>query len=172
MLESPEVPRRRSAGSVLAFYGASAAASALGRAATGRVSRNPWYRALRKPRWQPPRQAFPIVWTALYVLGAASGHRVWRAPEGPARRRALALWGAQLALNAAWSPIFFRLRRPRAALVDAVALTATLAAYAVSARRVDRRAGWLAVPYVGWSAFAVALNAAIVRRNRGTIALR
>jgi translocator protein len=156
----------------LGFFGATAAASALGRAATGRVARNPWYRGLRKPRWQPPRQAFPVVWTTLYAMAAVSGHRVWRAPEGRARRRALALWGGQLVLNAAWSPLFFRLRRPRAALADAVALTTMLGAYAASARRVDRRAAWLVVPYLGWSAFAVALNATIVLLNRRTLARR
>jgi tryptophan-rich sensory protein len=32
--------------------------------------------------------------------------------------------------------------------------------------RVDRRAGGVLLPYLGWTAFLTALNAAIVRRNR------
>lgn len=172
MDETLTVGRRSSPLAALGFFGATAAASTLGRAATGRPRRDPWYRALRKPRWQPPSAAFPIVWTGLYALTATSGHRVWCARSGRHRSRALALWGTQLVLNAAWSPLFFGLRRPRAALADAAALTAVVGAYTATARRVDRAAAWMVAPYLAWSAFAVALNAGIVGRNRRTLARR
>ena len=155
--------RARSLGAGALFAGATFAAAALG--ARSSSARSPWYRALEKPPWQPPPAAFPPVWTALYALTAASGWRTWRS-RGPGRRRALALWGAQLAVNAAWSPIFFGLRRPRAALVDAALLVPAIAAYALAARRADRVAAALVLPYLGWSAFALVLNAEIVRRNR------
>jgi tryptophan-rich sensory protein len=37
-----------------------------GGAATGRDVNSQWYLRLRKPSYQPPRQAFPIVWPLLY----------------------------------------------------------------------------------------------------------
>lgn len=161
----PPPTRARSAAALAAFGGLAAAASALGARATGSPRLRPWYRALSKPRWQPPSSAFPVVWTALYGLMTVSAWRVWRRGRGAPRRRALAWWGAQLALNAAWSPLFFGLRRPRAALVDAALLAAAVPAYAAAAHRVDREAAWLVAPYVGWAAFAAALNGAIVARN-------
>jgi tryptophan-rich sensory protein len=96
---------------------------------------------------------------------SVSAWRVWRHGAAPARGRALRWWGAQLALNAAWSPLFFGLRRPRAALVDAVALAGAVGRYVGAARRADRAAAWLVLPYLGWACFAVALNAEIVRRT-------
>lgn len=146
------------------FAGATAAVSALGAAATRRSVQSRWYRRLEKPRYQPPSAAFPPVWTALYALMATSGYRVWRS-RSPVRRRALALWSAQLALNGAWSPVFFGARRTRAALGVLAALLPVVGAYAWKARRVDRAAAVLMLPYLGWSGFALVLNASIVRRN-------
>jgi tryptophan-rich sensory protein len=125
-----------------------------------------WYRGLRKPPFQPPDWVFGPVWTGLYALIGLSGYRVWRARRSRARTSALRLWGAQLALNAAWSPLFFRAHAPRMALVDCGLLFAASALYARSASRVDRKAARLAVPYAGWVLFATMLNAAIVQRNR------
>ena len=49
---------------------ATAATAAAGGTATDPDSR--WYRRLRKPDWQPPAIAFPVVWTALYADLAVS----------------------------------------------------------------------------------------------------
>jgi translocator protein len=155
----------RSSAALAGFGTLAAGAAALGARATGRPGLQPWYRALAKPPWQPPPSAFPAVWTTLYVLMSVSAWRVWRRDRGPARRGALRWWGVQLGLNAAWSPLFFGLRRPRTALVDAALLVLAVGQYARASRRVDRTAGWLVVPYLGWAAFAAALNAEIVRRN-------
>lgn len=124
-----------------------------------------WYRGLDKPPFQPPDAAFAPVWTALYASIAISGWRVWRTPSSPARTGALALWGTQLAANAAWTPTFFGARRPRAALGVLATQLTSAAAYAATAARVDRPAAALVTPYLAWSTFAGALNAEIVRRN-------
>lgn len=124
-----------------------------------------WYRALDKPRWTPPDWVFPVAWTPLYALIAASGWRVWRAPDSRARSRALVLWGTQLGLNAAWTPLFFGRRSPEAGLVDVGLLLPSIAAYTVQAAKVDKPAAWMMAPYLGWVSFATALNADIVRRR-------
>ena len=149
------------------------AALAFGVAAVGAISMRSkgrpdgrWFRRLRKPSFQPPNEVFGPVWTVLYGAIAYSGHRIWRAPASPQRTRALALWSAQLALNGAWTPIFFGARRPALALADLVALDVAAGAYALSSRRVDRRASLAVVPYLGWLAFATALNAGIVAGNQ------
>ena len=158
--------RPRPALALAAFALATAVAPALG-ALVGprRPATRRWYRRLEKPPFTPPERAFGPVWSVLYPAIAVSGWRVWRAADGEARTRALALWGAQLALNAAWSPLFFRERRLRASLLDIGAMLGASTAYAVAAARVDRPAAALVVPYAGWLLLATAVNAEIAWRN-------
>lgn len=124
-----------------------------------------WYKSLKKPAFQPPNWVFGPVWTALYGTIAYSGWRIYKAPKSAERTRALALWGTQLALNAAWTPLFFGARKPGVALVDMAALDAAAVAYVAAARKVDTRAAASLAPYLAWIGFASALNTAIVAKN-------
>src|SRR5689334_16160857 len=112
--------------------GCTAAAALLGAAAPP----DRWFRKLRKPSFQPPDAVFAPVWTVLYGMIAASGFRVLRAPRSPQRSRAVRAWGTQLALNAAWSPLFFRAHQPSVALLDLGFLIAATRRYIREARRV------------------------------------
>jgi benzodiazapine receptor len=146
------------------FGGATAVAAALGgRAST--TGRGRWYKSLKKPPGQPPPEVFGPVWTTLYGLMSVSALRVFRTPPSPARSRALRIWWGQLALNGAWSPLFFGAHRARLALVDLVALTAAVGDYTRTAAKVDRPAAWLMAPYLGWLGYAGWLNLGIIRRN-------
>src|SRR5690606_19499669 len=71
-----------------------------------------WYAALEKPDFNPPNWVFGPVWTALYVMIAVAGWRIWLAAP---RSAAMRLWQAQLLLNFAWSPVFFTLQMTGAA---------------------------------------------------------
>jgi benzodiazapine receptor len=145
-----------------AFGGLTVAASALG----ARVSKPKlWYRSLRKSKATPPSWLFGPVWTALYAAIASSGYRAWSRPASPERSRALKLWGLQLLLNAAWSPLFFGARKPKAAAAVVGALVPAIAAYSLTTRKVDKPASALMLPYLGWSLFAAYLNGQIVRKN-------
>jgi len=146
----------------LAGFGAVTA----GAAALGAQARpGAWYRGLRKPWFQPPSWVFAPVWTGLYVLIAASGYRVWRAPSSSERTTALGFWGAQLGLNAAWSLLFFGKQDPQAALLDIGLLRVSIDAYTRAAEKVDPAARWMMAPYRSWVSFATLLNAEIVRKN-------
>ena len=123
----------------------------------------PWYEGLRKPPGTPPDQVFAPVWTLLYAALAVAGWLVWRAAGWS---RALALWGAQLALNGAWSWLFFGLQRPGLALAEIFVLWAAVAATLAAFRRIRPAAGWLLAPYLAWAGFAVWLNAGIWLLNR------
>jgi tryptophan-rich sensory protein len=123
-----------------------------------------WYRNLSKSPLNPPDWVFAPVWTVLYALIAFSGWRVFR-KRVPGRASALALWGGGLLANAAWSPLFFGLRRPKAALADLNATLLLTSAYFQKARKVDAPAAWMVLPYLGWLSFADMLNEEIVRKN-------
>ncbi|MBS0364059.1 MAG: tryptophan-rich sensory protein [Proteobacteria bacterium] len=124
-----------------------------------------WYVGLHKPAFTPPNWLFGPVWTALYLLMALAAWRVWRA-AGPVERRApLGLYAAQLALNLAWSVLFFGLRRPDLALGEIALLLAAILATIYAFARIDRWAAGLMVPYAAWVAFASALNFEVWRLN-------
>jgi tryptophan-rich sensory protein len=124
-----------------------------------------WYRALRKPPWQPPPPAYGLVWTPLYADLAVVGARTLdRLPDGERRdyRRALV---ANLVLNAGWNWLFFRARRPWLAVVECAALTASSADLVRRTARSEPGAAAALAPYPLWCAFATALTAALARRN-------
>ena len=78
---------------------------------------------------------------------------------------ALGLCFVQLALNLAWSILFFGLQLIAAALADILLLVALIAATALAFWRVDRRAGLLLLPYLLWVGYASLLNGAIWLMN-------
>lgn len=125
-----------------------------------------WYPGLTKPAWNPPNAVFGPVWTLLYLMMAVAAWLVWRRRDRSAIKTALALFGLQLALNVAWSLIFFGLQRPGVALFEIVLLWLAIAATLGAFTRVSRTAGYLLVPYLAWVSFAAALNFAIWRLNR------
>ena len=124
-----------------------------------------WYATLRKPSFNPPSWIFGPVWTALYLAMAVAGWLVWREAGLDGGFRALALFFVQLALNLAWSGIFFALRSPGWAMVEIVALWSAILVTMLLFFRHSTLAGWLLVPYLIWVSFAAVLNAAIVRLN-------
>ncbi|OHV62278.1 TspO/MBR family protein [Pseudofrankia sp. BMG5.36] len=145
---------------------ATAGAAALGAAATSPGSA--WYRALDKPAWQPPPAAFSAVWTPLYAsIAFAAARGLDAGSDDRRRRRPRRVFAVDLALDAGWTPLFFRARRPRWALAEIAALNAANAALLSHARRADRLAGAALLPYLAWTGFATALNAAIAARNPG-----
>jgi translocator protein len=143
-----------------------AATGPVGAAVVGGLATDPdseWFRSLAKPAWYPPPQAFGVVWTGLYAgLGWAAGE-VLAKGAGPTFARAYA---ANLLLNTAWTPLFFRAHRPWPAAVDSAVLTASTVDLARRAARVSAPAAAALVPYAAWTAFATALTVAIARRNR------
>ena len=125
-----------------------------------------WYAGVHKPPFNPPNAIFGPVWTTLYILMALAAWRVWRVDTNArARRTALGLYAVQLALNLAWSLIFFGLHRPGWAFGDIAVLFAAIIATALAFARVDRLAGAMLIPYAAWVAFASVLNFEIWRLN-------
>jgi len=126
-----------------------------------------WYSTLAKPALTPPSWVFAPAWTLLYALMALAAFIVWRRSRGPARRAALLAFALQLALNLAWSPLFFTLHRPDLAFVDLVAMWIAIAATIVLFARVSRPAAWLLSPYLAWVTFAGYLNLGVWLLNAG-----
>jgi translocator protein len=124
-----------------------------------------WYRTLNKPSWTPPNTVFGPVWNVIYMLMAIAGWMVWARMGFAGLRTEVILFVVQLALNPLWTYVFFCIHRPDLSLIIAVLLWLTVAAMAALFWRVRKMAGYLLFPYLGWLAFAIALNFAIWRMN-------
>lgn len=125
-----------------------------------------WYAALDKPSWTPPGYLFGPVWTVLYVMMATAAWMVWNDSDPKVVRWPLILFAVQLGLNAAWTPLFFGLRRPDLAFVVLLALLVALTVTIALFRRVRVAAALLLMPYLAWCAFAAALNYRIWMMNQ------
>ena len=77
----------------------------------------------------------------------------------------MAAYATQLALNLAWSFLFFGGRMPGVALAEIVLLFAAIIVNAVLFWRIDRVTGWMLAPYAAWVTFAGVLNLALWRLN-------
>jgi len=122
-----------------------------------------WYASLAKPGFVPPNWVFPVAWTILYIMIAVAGWRTFRRdPSG----KAMLVWFAQLALNFAWSIVFFGMHQLFWALVVILALLASIIMNMVWFSRFSRTGAWLLLPYLLWVSFASVLNLNIYLLNR------
>jgi tryptophan-rich sensory protein len=123
------------------------------------------YARLDQPSWAPPSSVFGPVWTLLYVMMALAAWLVWRSGSWAQTRPALSLYGVQLVLNAAWTPLFFGLGWRGVALAELSVLLVVLIATVVLFWRRSRIAAALLLPYLAWSMFAWCLNFAVWQLN-------
>lgn len=126
-----------------------------------------WYPTLAKPAGTPPSWVFGPVWSTLYFLMGTAAWLIYRQRSAANVTLALALFFAQLALNVAWSFVFFGLRQPGFALVEILLLLAAIIATIVSFSPLSRLAVWLMTPYLVWVLYATYLNFGIWRLNYG-----
>jgi tryptophan-rich sensory protein len=121
-----------------------------------------WYQTLNKPSWNPPPWIFGPVWTLLYLGMAVAAWLVWkRGGQG----QALRLYLVQLALNAAWTPVFFGAHQLGAAFIVIVCMWIAIFLTQRAFQAVSRPAGLLLVPYLAWVSFASVLNFTLWRLN-------
>jgi tryptophan-rich sensory protein len=124
-----------------------------------------FYQQLRLPEWAPPAWLFGPVWTLLYLLMGVAAWLVWREHEFRNAAAALGLFFVQLAANALWSWIFCAWREGGWALADICLLLALIICTIFAFWRLNAMAATLLLPYLGWTAFATALNYSIWRLN-------
>jgi tryptophan-rich sensory protein len=128
---------------------------------------NAWFEGLVKPFFMPPGWVFGVVWPVLYLLMGISLAIVLAEPPSPRRKVALVLFFVQLALNFAWSPIFFAAHDIALAKIVIFIMAALAAAAAGQFMRLRKPAGLLLIPYLAWLVFAATLNSTIEELNPG-----
>jgi len=119
---------------------------------------NGWFDALQKPALMPPGWVFGAAWTLLYILIGLALALILHARGARGRGLAIGLFLAQLALNYAWSPIFFALHETGLAFIVIVLMIILAALTALLFARIRRAAGLLMLPYLAWLFFAAFLT--------------
>ena len=124
-----------------------------------------WFQSLEKPAIFPPPMWFGIVWPALYAMMGLALALVCAAWGARGRTIAIVFFALQLAVNLAWSPVFFGLHDIRAALIVIGVLDVLVLVTIVLFWRVRRVAALLLLPYLAWIAFATLLNWEFLKAN-------
>ena len=126
----------------------------------------PWYRALKKPSWQPPDWAFGPAWSIILGLAGWAAYMAYVAATNDAQRTSvIILFAVNFVAHFAWSPLFFKYKRPDLALIEVVFLWTSCLLLCVVLRPISVTASWLVAPYLARVSFAAMLNLAIVRLN-------
>lgn len=158
------------AGTIAGTALAAAATAAIGGLAS-RPAQSTWYEKLKKPPYQHPRQAFPIVWPMLYadiaVTSAATLDELEERGQQQQRRAYLVALVTNLVLNGSWSWLFFNQRRLGTSAIAAAALTASSADLTRRSMAVKGSKAAPLAAYPAWCAFATALSTHIWALNRG-----
>jgi translocator protein len=134
-------------------------------AVAGSGEDNAWFAALAKPAFMPPGWVFGAVWTILYVLLGLALAMLLHARGAHRRGRALALFLVQIALNLAWSPLFFAFHQVDWALMTIGAMVVLTIALVILVWPIRRLAALLLLPYLAWLCFAALLTAEIKGLN-------
>lgn len=163
MVDSYQPTRSKNVIALAISLGAVVVASTLGGLASATSAED--YRRLEQPSWAPPSWVFGPVWTVLYTMMAVAAWLVWRSGPWSQTRPALTAYGAQLVLNAGWTPLFFGLGWRGIAFAELSVLWLILVGTVVLFFRRTAVAGWLLIPYLAWSTFALCLNFAVWQLN-------
>jgi len=142
---------------------------------TSRSSQGLWYKSLYQPPFSPPSGLYGVVWPMLYLgmgwashLGVNAFDRALTPSTTEHAYDGITLYYAQLLLNLAWSPIFFRGKEPGLALIDSAALFATSLKMTTKLHKAtDGASTWFLAPYCAWIGFTTYVNAGIWWINRG-----
>ncbi|MEW5297343.1 MAG: hypothetical protein WDW36_000558 [Sanguina aurantia] len=126
-----------------------------------------WYDGIKKPRWNPPKWAFPAVWIPLKLMQVASLFLVLK-KTGFSGRAVLpfSIFGAHLLLGNRWNVIFFGEHKLRRSLDYMAIFYGSIAATAAAFYPISPAAAVLMMPTQVWVTIAAALNYSIVQLNK------
>lgn len=132
---------------------------------------NLWFDRLEKPAIMPPGWVFPFAWTILYIMMGCALAFILNARGAKWRGVAILVFLVQLALNLAWSPVFFAMHRIMLAfgLIVAIFVWASLAT--LMFWHIRRVAALLMLPYLVWLLFAGLLNWQVHQLNPNGLTL-
>ncbi|MBR4868827.1 MAG: tryptophan-rich sensory protein [Clostridia bacterium] len=123
------------------------------------------FEQVNQPPLSPPGWLFPVVWTLLYLFMGIASYLVIESGYPARSKTAFTVYGVQLVFNFVWSIIFFTLQAYWVAFIWLIALWLLILLNIVLFYRLNKKAGYLLIPYLLWVTFAGYLNAAVAVLN-------
>ena len=121
-----------------------------------------FYQTLERPFFAPPSWLFPVVWTILYLLMGISYYIVRNQSDNPLIKQIFYL---QLFFNLLWPIIFFMFEQLLLSSIWIIGLDILIIVMILIFIQVDKKAGYLQIPYLLWTLFATVLNISIYILN-------
>lgn len=120
------------------------------------------YKTMTKPALAPPAVVFPLAWTTLYILMGTATYLISMAYATDSDKKIASIsYLIQLGMNFFWPIFFFNMKLYVFSFVWLIIMYIVIITCTIYYFRIDKKAGWLMIPYNIWMAFAAYLNAAI-----------
>ena len=123
------------------------------------------YQEMYRPPLSPPGWVFPVVWTGLFAMMGTASYLIARLPESEEKKKALTLYGIQLAVNFLWPVFFFNAGWYLFSFAWLLLLWYLVYLCTKAFYHLSEKAGYLMIPYLVWLTFAGYLNFAIFLLN-------
>jgi len=124
---------------------------------TSQNTSSDWYESIR-PSITPPNWVFPVVWNVLFFLIAIALYFSWIGSDKKQKKNIMFVYGINFFLNIFWSFLYFSLKNPRIAFFELIVLWLSIVSMIVVSYKIDKKAGYLLIPYLLWVSFAGILN--------------
>ncbi len=121
------------------------------------------YEFLIKPPFAPPKLAFPIAWSIIYLLMGISYYKINK--NSDISKREMVVYYSQLIVNALWSIIFFVFKLRLIAVLWIILLDILVIWMITLFYKKDKASAYLNIPYLLWILFATYLTTGIYVLN-------
>ncbi|MEH1867986.1 MAG: TspO/MBR family protein [Nostoc sp.] len=111
-----------------------------------------WFANLSRPRWLVFEPLIPIIWTVIFVCGAASAYVVWeKNPGSPITWLLMALYILVEIITVAYIPIMLRFRSLKAGEILGLVGLISGVVLAICILPISLMAALLLLPYLIWT---------------------
>ena len=120
------------------------------------------YSFIEKPPLSPPKLAFPIAWSILYLLIGIS-YYIYR--KNNYDKKTIQIYHIGLILNALWSIIFFVLKLRLLSIIWIIALIIITIILFINYKKQNKISAYLLIPYIIWLIYATYINIGVYLLN-------
>ena len=120
------------------------------------------YSTIEKPPLSPPKIAFPIAWSILYLLIGIS-YYLYRKKDY--NKQTIKLYYTGLLFNSLWSIIFFVLKLRLISIIWIIALVILTILLFISYKKQNKISAYLLIPYLIWLIYATYINIGVYILN-------
>ena len=125
------------------------------------------FQSMNKPPLAPPGWLFPVVWTLLYILMGISSYLILQSGEEQEEiRKALTIYGYQLAVNFLWPTFFFNCGWYFFSFLWLLVLWVLVLIMILRFKDISKLAAYMNIPYLVWLTFAGYLNLGVWILNK------